>query len=203
MATPEQVGARIRAARLAAGLGVKNAAEQAGVARDTWYRIESGKPGQDTKRHAALSFFGLDADGLPLEEGAEPVTADTLDARLANLDRQVDALWKRIEVLERRGDLSATADLTAEAVVVADGDEEAPVPDLQRRRDTRKASDAGNLSVYNADGRIGERSTYSTDAPREETRTAARKAPRGGSEGRRRRREHDESYEINQDPGDA
>ncbi len=100
MTTPDQIGARVRGARLDQGFGVKNAAAAAGLARDTWYRIEEGKAVQDAKRHAALKFLGLDSDGLPADESAyEPVTPETLDPRLNNIERQIDALWRRIDEL--------------------------------------------------------------------------------------------------------
>ena len=116
MATAKEIGERIRTARLDQGLGVKNAAEKAGVARDTWYRIEGGESVHDAKRHAALRFFGLDADGLP--SGESPVTAENLDPRLNNIERQIDQLWQRIEQLERTGTADATTGLSADAEVV-------------------------------------------------------------------------------------
>lgn len=89
------LGERVKAARLAAGLSVVQAAKRSGLARDTWKKIEAGESVQDAKRQVALDTLGLTAD-------LEPAPSDDdVAARLANLDRQVDALWRRVEQLEQ------------------------------------------------------------------------------------------------------
>lgn len=100
MTTNEEIGERIRDARLTAGLSVVQAAKRANVARDTWSKIEAGESVLDVKRRAAMDSLGVSADT------PEPVTAETLDARLANLDRQVDALWHRLEKLEGQSEVA-------------------------------------------------------------------------------------------------
>jgi transcriptional regulator with XRE-family HTH domain len=89
------LGERVKAARLAAGLSVVQAAKRSGLARDTWKKIEAGESVQDAKRQVALDTLGLTADFEPA------LSDDDVAARLANLDRQVDALWRRVEQLEQ------------------------------------------------------------------------------------------------------
>lgn len=59
METTKALGARIRAARIAAGHSVQSAARDSGIARDTWRKIEQGASVQDTKRHIAMQFLGM------------------------------------------------------------------------------------------------------------------------------------------------
>ncbi len=92
----KELGDAIRAARLAAGLSVVQAAKRAGVARDTWKRIETGESVQDTKRQRAIDLLGLDSGT------STPVSAADIDARLANMDRQIHMLWEHVERLEER-----------------------------------------------------------------------------------------------------
>lgn len=101
-----EIGERVKAARLAAGLSVVQASKRAGLARDTWKKIEEGESVQDAKRHQALDLLGLTtADAAP--------APDDVNARLANLDRQVDALWRRLDELTAQDEGQAAEPRTA------------------------------------------------------------------------------------------
>lgn len=63
------LGKKVRAARLGQRYDVKAAANAAGIARDTWVKIEAGDSVQDTKRAAATAFLGLDLNGDPARGG--------------------------------------------------------------------------------------------------------------------------------------
>ena len=55
----KELGERIKAERVAQGLSMKTAAAGAGLARDTWRKIEEGGSVHDTKRHAAMKYLGI------------------------------------------------------------------------------------------------------------------------------------------------
>lgn len=55
----KDLGERIRDERIAQGLSMIAAAKGAGLARDTWRKIEEGGSVHDTKRHAAMKFLGI------------------------------------------------------------------------------------------------------------------------------------------------
>ncbi len=66
----EELGRRIALARANQGYSVQSASRAAGISRDTWKKIEAGKPSQDAKRQAALKLLRLDQEGLDLAVGA-------------------------------------------------------------------------------------------------------------------------------------
>lgn len=61
-----ELGRKIKAARIDQRYDVKAAAKAAGIARDTWKKVEAGESAQDTKRAAVLQFLGLDWNGEPV-----------------------------------------------------------------------------------------------------------------------------------------
>lgn len=67
----QALGGKIRAARIDQRYDVKAAASAAGIARDTWKKIENGESVHDTKRAAALQLLGLDWDGEPVGPPAQ------------------------------------------------------------------------------------------------------------------------------------
>jgi hypothetical protein len=76
----EELGGRVRAARLDQRWDVKGAAGAAGVARDTWKRVEEGLSVRDTSRAKVLAFLGLDDRGFPLPVGGAAEDADYVAA---------------------------------------------------------------------------------------------------------------------------
>jgi transcriptional regulator with XRE-family HTH domain len=86
----EDLGRRIRAARLAQAMTVKAAAAQARISRDTWNKVELGESVQDAKLQAALDAVGL-----------SEVPADQETLTEASLEEVVAALLDRVERLEK------------------------------------------------------------------------------------------------------
>lgn len=94
------LGRRVAARRVALRWSVQGAARRAGIARDTWRKIEAGESVQDTKRAIVLDVLGLDghghvrsgpADGVP--DGDRPSLPPRLDE--ATLDELLDELAAR------------------------------------------------------------------------------------------------------------
>lgn len=88
----KEVGQRIAAERARQRYTVKGAAEQAGIARDTWKRIEAGLGVHDTSRAAALDLLGLGADGRP-----KPAPAGSVGLADEDLMELVYQLGQRAE----------------------------------------------------------------------------------------------------------
>lgn len=64
-----ELGERVRQERIRQRWTVKGASVAAGMARDTWKRIEAGQGVHDTNRQRALDLLGLDHDGEPAVAG--------------------------------------------------------------------------------------------------------------------------------------
>lgn len=97
-------------------------AAQTGLSRDTLRKIEAGESTLDSKRQKVLDLLGLNDDGLPADvqrEDAPPAPALDLDARLNNLDRQVNALWSALGSLP-----SVAADEVIRKLKAKPGDED-------------------------------------------------------------------------------
>lgn len=84
MESMKELGERIKAERVAQGLSMKTAAEGAGLARDTWRKIEDGGSVHDTKRHAAMKYLGIS------ERNAEWGTIGSLEDHAATFGGGVD-----------------------------------------------------------------------------------------------------------------
>lgn len=59
----QELGERVKAARIDQRWTVQAAAKKAGIARDTWKRVENGHSVHDTSRATVLDFLGLDDRG--------------------------------------------------------------------------------------------------------------------------------------------
>lgn len=107
MPTAKELGARIEAARLAQRMSVKAAAKAAGIARDTWVKVEAGGSVHDTKRQAALDLLGLDSDGHPHVGGATQTAGQFVGGTGERVDegRREDS-----QVLQAITAMSATLD---------------------------------------------------------------------------------------------
>lgn len=70
------LGRRVATRRIALRWSVQAAAREAGIARDTWRKIEAGESVQDTKRAIVLDVLGLDGHGHPRAEEAAPPPGD-------------------------------------------------------------------------------------------------------------------------------
>lgn len=83
VATFEEIGRRIAAARARQRMSRAALADGADVSRDTLRKVEEGAPTQDAKRQAVLSFLNLDQDGLPLDPTSDsPGLRSASDAEL-------------------------------------------------------------------------------------------------------------------------
>lgn len=108
MTSKKELGERIRDARIAARYSVVAAAERAGIARDTWNKIEAGESVLDTKRQAALDLLDLDDDGRPRSVGT-PGQADRQYVS-SSVSEWVEGGKRDDEVLRAITAMSATLD---------------------------------------------------------------------------------------------
>lgn len=89
----EDLGAKIKAARIAQRYDVRGAASAAQIARDTWKKIENGESVHDTKRAAATQLLGLDWNGEPIGGEAPAKVAPTEASNVDSLVlREVQAM---------------------------------------------------------------------------------------------------------------
>jgi len=101
------LGRRVAARRVALRWSVQAAARQAGIARDTWRKVEAGESVQDTKRATVLDVLGLDEHGhvrpgatgttgtTGTDPGDQPVPALAPRLDEATLDELLDELAAR------------------------------------------------------------------------------------------------------------
>jgi len=124
----EELGERVRAARVKQRWTVVAAAEAAEIARDTWKRVEDGKSVRDTSRAAVLEFLGLDDRGYPLDVGGDTqdagyVTAPgaTVESDVTNVEvlQELRAMREDVNALSRR---VARLESTSEPLGGADGE---------------------------------------------------------------------------------
>lgn len=73
--TLEELGRRVKAARLRRGWSKERAAREADISAITWKRVEDGLGVQDAKRAAILDTLGLDDRGETYEEAVGPYVA--------------------------------------------------------------------------------------------------------------------------------
>lgn len=98
----EDLGRKIRDARALQRYDVKAAAAAAGIARDTWVKIEKGESVQDTKRAAALQLLGLDWNGEPVggqreDRGYVAAPGQLVEPGISNEDLMREILRSRAE----------------------------------------------------------------------------------------------------------
>lgn len=84
MEAMKELGERIKTERIAQGYSVKTAAGKAGIARDTWRKIEAGGSAQDTKRHKAMQLLGIS------DQNAEWGTVGRLEDHAADPAEMID-----------------------------------------------------------------------------------------------------------------
>lgn len=129
----EELASRIRIERKRLRYSMATAASEAGMARDTWRKIEEGKSVHDHNLQAALDLLGLDETGAPVgadtqdaqqyvesltgERGSSGVTnedllreivrsraeSDQIRASVKSIDGRLDALSDRVAKLEEPG----------------------------------------------------------------------------------------------------
>lgn len=105
----QSLGEKVKAERIRQRYGVKNAALAAGIARDTWKRIEDGKGVHDTSRQAALALLGLDWWGEPVGGGdqdrdyvASPGATEVPGVTDAEVLQELRDMQRRLEELSER-----------------------------------------------------------------------------------------------------
>jgi transcriptional regulator with XRE-family HTH domain len=94
------LGRRVATRRVELRWSVQAAAREAGIARDTWRKIEAGESVQDTKRAIVLDVLGLDEHGRPVAEtvtgrGERSATAPPPRLDEATLDELLDEIAAR------------------------------------------------------------------------------------------------------------
>ncbi len=102
---------------------VSAAASASGMSRDTWKKIESGRPVQDTNLAAALELLSLDEAGDPIVGGAsqdadqfvESLTGERVVGGVSNEDLLREILRSRAESDQIR---AAVGDLDSRLIIV-------------------------------------------------------------------------------------